>query len=213
MSIPLIKEQLEQNLIIEALVQGVVAKGFLFGDLHLGLSAQQLLLSDLFLLNGCPVFLRDFQTGQVETAHFDVVKFVELISNSALNQSRNVVPFRGDGHQFVLREHRLQSLQQRRLNDAGINLPVSAGNGAVNTTGFIRAQGVFDCRRGLDHLQILGQGGEFLGPNLSPDAEGPSLLHQWQFDVQTGLPGQSTHLAQGCNHSHLSSGHDEQRLS
>ena len=212
LAIPLVKEELVENLVIKALVERVVAQRFLLSDFDLCLSTQQLLLSDLFLLNGSPVFLCDLQTGEIQTHNLHVVELVQFLGDGGCHQGGNVIPLGSDGDQFVLGEHRLECLQQRGLDDARIHIAIAAGDGAVNTAGFIRAQSVFDRGSGLDHLKILGERGEVLRPHLSSNAEWPDLLNQRCLDIQTRLARITAHLAEGGDHRNLAGGDHEQGL-
>ena len=136
------------------------------------------------MFNGCSVLLGDLEAGEVKAAHLHIIKFVEFLGHGALHQRGDVVPFGSDGHQLVLREHRLESLQQGRLNDARINLAIGAGNGAVNASGFVRADGVLNGRGGLNHLKVFRQRGEFLGPHLCADIEGRDRLDKGDLEIQ-----------------------------
>jgi hypothetical protein len=54
-AIPLVDEQLEQDLIIKAAIKGVVSDGFLLCNLHFSLGAKKLLFCNLLLFDRCAI--------------------------------------------------------------------------------------------------------------------------------------------------------------
>ena len=89
--------------------------------------------SAICLFDRCAIFLSDLQAGQIQSTNFDVVN-QEFLCNGAFHQCRDVIPFRGNGDKLILRKDGLESLQQRWLDDARVNIAVIAGDGSINPT-------------------------------------------------------------------------------
>ena len=149
----------------------MIALGLLLGNQHLSLGAQELLFSDLLLLNGGAILLGNLQAGEIQSLHGDIAKFTQLIGNLLLHLLRDGVPLGGNRNQLILGEDRFQGLQQGGLDHPGIDLLVVGGDRFIDPARLLRLHRILHRGGGLNHLQILGECGKLLRPDLGSYVE------------------------------------------